>query len=705
MSAPPFVVTFWTHETARFKDEREIDKVGLANLIRSEHAEQKNNLRWLKLARFGNNATTRKSLRHDANVQAVYGIEADYDGEQMTFEEACDTLRAHNIDSIVYTSPSHSIEKPRWRVLCILSTHYPPNERAKFVARLQGVFGGVFSEESFTLSQSYYFGYVGNGAMPSQHQVELIDGEFIDLIDELDAGAIGRLKKKTNGDGYDGERPEFVELVRMFLGGEAFHPLLAPIIGKLANEMPRHTLLLVMRGLFDVALKSRPDIGPRWKEVIEVADYVYEKITDKKEPQPGELPPDIVIDDFYAYLPKHWYLYVPTQTLWPPATINSRLPKRDGHKAARWLDKFRAVSQMIWAPAHPQIVTNKHLIEGGWYPKPGAIVFNQYRQPELTGGDAGKAGPWLALFKKLYPNPFEHEHMIRVLAYKLQHPEVKINHALVLGGGMRIGKDTLLLPFKRALGNWNCYEAKPTTIMSAFNGYMRSILLTINETRDLGEVKRIDFYNHMKDVIASPPETVLVNEKHEKGVHVLNVCLVIMTTNHRTDGIYLPPGDGRHFPVWSALTKEEHEPDYFSDFYDWLDRGGDAHVAAYLRSLDVSDFRCGEPPPLTDLFHEIVEQSTPIEVGWLTDILADFHAPVFILKSLVSRAVGEVKEWLENPASRKVIPYRLEDAGYTRVRNASVADGRWMVDGVKQNIYGRKDLPEKERQNEARKLR
>ena len=74
-----------------------------------------------------------------------------------------------------------------------------------------------------------------------------------------------------------------------------------------------------------------------------------------------------------------------------------------------------------------------------------------------------------------------------MLAFKLQHPEIKINHAIVLGGGMRIGKDTMLVPFKRALGSWNCYEARPTTIMGNFNPYMRSVLLMINETHDLGD--------------------------------------------------------------------------------------------------------------------------------------------------------------------------------------------------------------------------
>lgn len=285
MNDPDFAITYFNHASARFKTEEQTNKQTLAERIRSEHAEHKENLNWLKLARFGENRSKKQSLRHDKNVIAITGIEADYDGEEMSFGQACNILRHHNIDSIVYTSPSHTIDKPRWRVLCVLHTHYPPSYRAKFVARLNGVFGGIFSEESFTISQSYYYGYIGNGAAPQHHQVEMIDGEFIDVMDELDANAIGRLRKKTNGAGYDGERPDFGELVRAFTSGETFHMTLAPIIGGLATDMPRYACLKVMRGLFDLATEARPDLATRWKEVIEVADYVYSKEAEKAPQQ------------------------------------------------------------------------------------------------------------------------------------------------------------------------------------------------------------------------------------------------------------------------------------------------------------------------------------------------------------------------------------------------------------------------------------
>jgi hypothetical protein len=41
---------------------------------------------------------------------------------------------------------------------------------------------------------------------------------------------------------------------------------------------------------------------------------------------------------------------------------------------------------------------------------------------------------------------------------------------------------------------------------------------------------------------------------------------VIITTNHKTDGIYLPADDRRHFVAWSTLVKEAFAPDYWLKF-------------------------------------------------------------------------------------------------------------------------------------------
>ena len=93
-------------------------------------------------------------LRHDANVVQITGIEGDYDLEKMPVSEAVERLEQAGIASMLYTSPSHTEDAPRWRVLCPTSVALPPTERDRLLARLNGVLGGVLSSESWTLSQS-----------------------------------------------------------------------------------------------------------------------------------------------------------------------------------------------------------------------------------------------------------------------------------------------------------------------------------------------------------------------------------------------------------------------------------------------------------------------------------------------------------------------------------------------------------------------
>ena len=163
---------------------------------------------WLKLATFGNARSSKGSLRHDGNVLQISGIEGDYDGEVMQPEEALRRLEAAHVRCAIYTSPSHTALKPRWRVLAPCSGPLPAGARAALLARINGVLGGVLSGESFTLSQAYYFGQVAG--VDYRVLVAFDDpdeGHFIDDLDALDDLAAGKGKPAISGVGTDGARP------------------------------------------------------------------------------------------------------------------------------------------------------------------------------------------------------------------------------------------------------------------------------------------------------------------------------------------------------------------------------------------------------------------------------------------------------------------------------------------------------------------
>jgi hypothetical protein len=205
-----FAVTFFCDYAARVKTEESLTLEALADRIRSTSAPSKDALPWIKLARFGNipNPSSRSgSVRWNGNVLRLSGVVADYDAEQMTPEEAAELLDKAGVDALIYTSPSHQLNGhgPRWRVVCPFAEELPPDRHDQMLARVNGVLGGVLAAESWTLSQSYYFGAVN--ANPA-HDAIVVDGTMtVDRCDELDESAIGK-PNGANGRAHLGDTPE-----------------------------------------------------------------------------------------------------------------------------------------------------------------------------------------------------------------------------------------------------------------------------------------------------------------------------------------------------------------------------------------------------------------------------------------------------------------------------------------------------------------
>jgi hypothetical protein len=433
----------------------------------------------------------------------------------------------------------------------------------------------------------------------------------------------------------------------------------------------------------------------------------------------GEHPP-WGLEDFHAYLPEHKYIFTPTRGMWPAQSVNALIPPvplvRDGspvlddngkpkmQSASGWLDQNRAVQQMSWVPGLSEVIHDKLIADGGWIERSGAKLFNLYRPPSIIPGDPTCASPWVELVQKVFPE--DSDHIIKYFAHRVQQPHQKINHALVLGGVPGIGKDSILEPVKRAVGPWNFSEPSPQQVMGRFNGFVKSIIMRVSEARDLGEFDRYKFYEHMKDYTAAPPDVLRVDEKYMPEHTVLNVAGVIITTNHKTDGMYLPADDRRHYVAWSALTKEDFVKEYWENLWDWYDHGGDRHVAGFLAALDLSNFNSKAPPLKTPAFWEIVEAGDTPEDAELADALDDLgNPPVVRLQQIILLRPGSsFADWLKDRKNARLIPHRFEKCGYVRVRNEGDASGLWKVSGKRQAIYGRNDIPLRKRYAAALKM-
>ena len=763
-------VTFFDNFAAKTKRYENPTLPEMGDQVLHENRARKNLLPWFKLAIFGEVRTAKGSLRHDANVLQITGVENEHDSGKMSFDEAASLLRAAGVRCLIYTSPSHLIPDEngvaveKWRVMSPTSQPLPAAMRAQLAARVNGVIKGASTAESFTLSQSFYYGSV---ARNPEHRVEVIDGDsFIDLCDDLDAGAIAapaKLKKDKPALAQPaGVTPGYVEADLDELiatanrvdanGDRQWHTNMRSVTASMVQKMKSDDEIrercagACEGGKYDDDLTvlintardkwGIPDPATSSAEFSALlADFADEAKASGIE-APGFRSKDrarLTVEDFYAFLPTHQYIFRHTGELWLAAGVNAALGKvkvgtervklkkaekadADGPDefrdedvlipASLWLDTHRPVAQMSWVPGAPQIITGEITIEGGIKAVAGASIFNLYIPPVRRPGHAEAAGKWLWLVHEVYPD--HADHIIKFMAHRIQRPGEKINHALVLTGSPGIGKDTMLEPLKHGVGAWNFKEISPADITDKHNDYMKSVAMRVSEARDLGDTNRFAQYEAMKTILAAPPDMVRINTKYVPQYYAVNVTGAVITTNYPTDGLYLPADDRRHYVCGTEAKKEDFDPDTWTEIWNWYADGGLDHVVAYLAGLDLSGFDPKAPPEKTAAFWRMSDGGMSSEVPEMRDVidklgtrLADGSVvpPAAVTLEMVCRACSDsadgLYEWLRNRSNRRVIPHRMESCGYTPVRNPSADSGLWVIGGKRQVVYGlmSSDLP------------
>ena len=461
---------------------------------------------------------------------------------------------------------------------------------------------------------------------------------------------------------------------------------------------------------------------PKWRSLVRPREGTIEEQMKAVAEEALQLPP-LALDDFFAYMPAHDYIFIPTRDHWPAASVNSQLPLVvDGDKTMKpsvWLAKYRAVAQKSWAPGLPMLIKDRIVNDGNWIDRKGTDTFNLYMPPTIELGDPTKAGPWIELVHKVYPDAADR--IIDYFAHVKQKPEVKINHGKVLGGKPGIGKDTIIEPLRQAVGISNFSDVSPTKIMGRFKGFLKCTVLRISEVCDLGEATRYSFYETMKTVLATPPEMHHIDEKFTQEYYVVNCGGTVMTTNRGMDGIYLEADDRRHDVIWSEIESKDFEPGYWDKVWHWYQHErGFNHVAAFLATRDITAFDPKAPPPKTEMFWRIVGANRPPEDVELADAIDklpnfDLDSGIEISRPLTNGSgeqpepvnppaltVDQIKSvphlgsglgaWLDDRKNNRSFPHRLDKCGYVAIRNPDRKDGCWLIGKKRQVVYARKDL-------------
>ena len=324
-------------------------------------------------------------------------------------------------------------------------------------------------------------------------------------------------------------------------------------------------------------------------------------------------------------------------------------------------------------------------------------------RPDLSGVAPGDIDVWLAHAERLIPDQQEREHVFNVMAYKLQNPKVKINHAVLHGGDEGCGKDSLWAPFLwsvcgPSMRNRGLVDGK--SINSRWGYALESEVMILNELKEPEASERRALANSLKPFIAAPPDTLTIERKGLHPYDMVNRVFVLAFTNHQVS-ITLETQDRRWFCVWSDAPKMTE--DEGKALWKWYEAGGMARVARWLQERDVAAFSPKATPMTTEFKLRLIDKSRTMAESYIVEQIEKL-SPEFaagVIASPVHRICNSLQQGSPNGA--KIVPvalyHALKEAGWIDLGMVKSAEFQ-----TKKNIWASEDMVRKWNKSELRRM-
>jgi hypothetical protein len=320
----------------------------------------------------------------------------------------------------------------------------------------------------------------------------------------------------------------------------------------------------------------------------------------------------------------------------------------------------------------------------------GDVFGNRWRDARQPAG-AGDVQPWLDHCAALVPIASEREHIFDVMACKYQHPETKINHAVLHGGDEGCGKDTLWAPLLWAVcgpSMRNRGILDNDTISSQWGYQLEAEIIILNELKEPDARERRALANKLKPIIAAPPEMISINRKGLAPYHMVNRCFVLAFSNDPVP-ISLATQDRRWFCIWSSAPRMQ--PAAAARIWAWYRSGGFAAVAGWLARRDVSRFNPAAAPAMTEFKLNLIEHGMSMAESFLVEMLharqGDFAAGVIgsPFHTLCDRLTGAAPGGVKVP--QQALLHALKEAGWQDMGRLGAAGL-----GTKKHVFCAPDL-------------
>lgn len=301
----------------------------------------------------------------------------------------------------------------------------------------------------------------------------------------------------------------------------------------------------------------------------------------------------------------------------------------------------------------------------------GDVYGNRWRDARPVVDKAAPVGDismWLDHCKMLVPDEAELNHLFDMMAFKVQHPEIKINHAVLHAGDEGCGKDTFWAPFIWSvcgphLKNRGLMDND--SVHSQWGYQLESEILLINELKEPDAKERRALANKLKPIIAAPPEMLPINRKGLHPYQMVNRLFVLAFSNDPVP-ISLASQDRRWFAIWSSAPRMDAS--VARKMWNWYKKGGFEAIARWFYQRDVSKFNPSAPPMWTEFKTNLVEHGMSIAESYLVEMLknevGEFSKGVIgsPFHALCDRLAGAAPSGVKVPQA--ALLHALKEAGW-----------------------------------------
>jgi hypothetical protein len=280
---------------------------------------------------------------------------------------------------------------------------------------------------------------------------------------------------------------------------------------------------------------------------------------------------------------------------------------------------------------------------------------NRWMDARRPGVD-GDAEPWLNLVKLLIPGKKAREHVLDWMAFKVQFPDRKVNHAILHYGASGCGKSMMWLPFFYAVG-----QVRYVLDADNFDLHSEELETEVLVFDQLNQKHDPQFANRLKPLRAAPPLALTIYDDHG-GYEIPNRISVVALTSC-SNSIKLTDDDRRWFYIHSQAPALDRIGEIYARerFYWYENEEGYDIVARYLQTRDVSKFNTG-PAPKTDEKKTLIENGRSDEEAAVHEMLENNETG--IVAGPLSNVVAEMSEATGLNISRNDLLLALCNAGW-----------------------------------------